>query len=124
VLLSFLKLRVIVNGKEIYPLPDSKPVVIKVSENNPRIVVTDGYHFTKPLKLIYNDMHTYCFHVVCAISDRQLLAGFFILAVSYLSGLYTGLLLLKVISFLPIIYLLMFYYLNRQEFIRLMPVLN
>lgn len=124
VLLSFLKLRVIVNGKEIYPLPDSKPVVIRVSENNPKIVVTDGYHFTTPLKLVYNDMHTYCFNVACAISDKQLLAGFFILAASYLSGLYTGLLVLKVFSFLPIIYLLMFYYLNRRDFIRLIPVLN
>ncbi len=86
--------------------------------------MTDGYHFTTPLKLVYNDMHTYCFNVVCAISDKQLLAGFFILAALYLSGLYTGLLVLKVFSFLPVVYLLMFYYLNRRDFIRLIPVLN
>lgn len=123
-LLSFLKIRAVVNGKEIYPLPDSKPVVIPVQENNPRIVVTDGYHFTTPLKLVYKDLHTYCFNVACAISDRQLLAGFVLLAPLYLSGFYTGLLVLKVFSFLPIIYLLMFYYLNRREFIRLTPVFN
>jgi hypothetical protein len=34
------------------------------------------------------------------------------------------LLVLKVFSFLPIIYLLLFYYLNRREFIRLTPVVN
>jgi hypothetical protein len=124
VLLSFLKIRAVVNGKEIYPLPDSKPVVIPVQENNPRIIITDGYHFTTPLKLVYKDLHTYCFNVACAISDRQLLAGFILLAVLYLSGFYTGLLVLKVFSFLPIIYVLMFYYLNRREFIRLTPVLN
>jgi hypothetical protein len=124
VLLSFLKISAVVNGKEIYPLPDSKPVVIPVSENNPRIVVTDGYHFTTPLKLVYNDLHVYCFNVGCAISDKQLLAGFILLAVLYLFGLYTGLLILKVFSFLPIIYLLLFYYLNRREFIRLTPVVN
>jgi hypothetical protein len=124
VLLSFLKIRAVVNGKEIYPLPDSKPVVIPVQENNPRIVVTDGYHFTTPLKLVYKDLHTYCFNVACAISDRQLLVGFILLALLYLSGFYTGLLILKVFSFFPIIYLLMFYYLNRREFIRLTPVLN
>jgi hypothetical protein len=124
VLLSFLKIRAVVNGKEIYTLPDSKPVVIPVSENNPRIVVTDGYHFTTPLKLVYNDLHVYCFNVGCAISDKQLLVGFILLAVLYLSGLYTGLLILKVFSFLPIIYLLLFYYLNRREFIRLTPVIN
>jgi len=111
VLLSFLKLRAIVNGKEIYPLQNSKPVVIPVQANN-------------PLKLIYKDIHTYCFKVVCAISDQQLLGGAVVLAGLYLSGFYTGLLVLKVFSFLPVIYLLMFYYLNRKEFIRLVPVLN
>ena len=112
------------NGKEIYPLQNSKPVVIPVKENNPRIVVTDGYHITKPLKLVYNDLHIYCFKVVCAISDIQLLIGFIVLAALYLSGMFTGILVLKVFSFLPLVYLLMFYYLNRKEFIKLIPVLD
>ena len=99
-------------------------MVIPVQANNPRIVITDGYHITKPLKLIYKDIHTYCFKVVCAISDQQLLGGAVVLAGLYLSGFYTGLLVLKVLSFLPVIYLLMFYYLNRKEFIRLVPVIN
>jgi hypothetical protein len=124
VLLSFLKIRAVVNGREIYPLADSKPVVIPVQENNPRIVITDGYHITKPLKLVYNDLHIYCFNVVCAISDWQLYTGMALLAVLYLSGFYTGILLMKVLSFLPIVYLLLFYYLNRREFIRLVPVTN
>ena len=112
------------NGKEIYPLPDSRPVIITIQENNPRIVVTDGYHITKPLKLVYKDQHACCFKVSCAISDLQLLIGFGLLAVLYLSGIYTGILFLKVVSFLPVIYLLLFYYLNREAFIRLIPVLN
>jgi hypothetical protein len=124
VLLSFLKIRAIVNGKEIYPLLNTKPIVISVQENNPRIVITDGFHYTRPMKLVYKDLHTYCFNVVCAVSDRQLLAGFILLAVSYLAGLYSGILVFKVFSFLPIIYLLFFYYLNRKEFILLKPVLN
>jgi hypothetical protein len=123
-LLSFLKIRAVINGNQIYPLPDSKPVVITVLANNPRIVITDGYHITKPLKLVYKDLHTYCFKVVCAISDAQLIVGFAGLAFLYLAGFFTGLLVLKVISFLPVIYLIMFYYLNRKEFFRLVPVLN
>jgi len=90
VLLSFLKIRAIVNGREIYPLLNTRPVVIPVLENNPRIVITDGYHITPPLKLVYKEMHTYCFNVVCAISDRQLLTGAIILSLLYISGLYTG----------------------------------
>jgi hypothetical protein len=115
---------VIVNGRDIYPLLNTKPVVIPVMQNNPKIVVTDGYHITKPLKLVYKDLHTYCFKVGCAISDRQLLVGFIVLAALYLSGLFTGLVELKVLSFIPVLYLLLSYYFNRKEFIRLVPVLN
>ena len=124
VLLSFLKVKAIVNGKEIYPLPDSKPVVIPVQANNPRLVITDGYHISRPLKMVYKELHTYCFKVSCAVSDGQLLGGFIGLAGLYLSGFYTGSFLLKVLSFLPLVYLLVFYYLNRKDFFRLIPVLN
>jgi len=124
VLLSFLKIRAIVNGKEIFPLTNTKPVVIPVMKNNPRVVITDGYHFTKPLKLVYNELNIYCFNVVCAISDRQLLIGFIVLVAFYLSGFFTGQLVLKAFSFIPIIYLLFFYYLNREEFLQLKPVIN
>ena len=37
--------------------------------------MTDGYHFTKPLELVYHHLHTYYFKIVCAIDDTQLLAG-------------------------------------------------
>ena len=123
-LLSFLKIRAIVNGKEIYPLLNTKPVVIPVAENNPRIVVTDGYHITTPLKLVYNELHIYCFKVSCAISDRQLLVGFLVLSILYLTGMFTGIAPFKVFSFLPLLYLVMFYFLNRREFLRLVPVLD
>jgi len=116
--------RAIVNGKDIYPLADSKPVGIPVQANNPRLVITDGYHISRPFKLVYKDLNTYCFYVVCSISDGQLFGGFIGLAGMYLSGFYTGLFLLKILSFLPLIYLLLFYYLNRKDFFRLIPVVN
>jgi hypothetical protein len=124
VLLSFLNIRAVVNGKEIYPLLNTKPVLIPVPENNPKIVVTDGYHITKPLKLIYKDLPVCCFKVACAISDLQLLIGFLVLSILYLTGMVTGIGPIKVFSFLPLVYLIMFYYLNRKEFLRLVPVLN
>ncbi len=123
-LLSFLKIRAVVNGKEIYPLLNTKPVVIPVPENNPKIVVTDGYHITRPLKLVYKDLPVCCFKVSCAITDRQLLVGSMVLAILYLTGMFTGITPIKVFSFLPLIYLVTFYYLNRREFLRLVPVLN
>jgi hypothetical protein len=123
-MLSFLKLRAIVNGREIYPLTNTKPIVIPVAQNNPRVVITDGYHITKPLKLVYKELPVYCFKVGCAINDRQLLWGTVVLIALYLSGFYTGMLVLKVLSFIPLIYLLLFYYLNRKEFLRLEPVVS
>ena len=124
VLLSFLNLKAVVNGRQIYPLLNTKPVVIPVEENNPRIVITDGYHITRPLKLVYNDLTIYCFKVACAISDMQLLGGFIVLAVLYLAGLFTGIMAIKIVSFLPLLYLLVFYYVNKKEFIRLVPVVR
>ncbi len=123
-LLSFLKLRAVVNGSMIYPLDSSKPVVIPVLENNPRVVITDGYHFTAPLTLLYRELPVYCFRVECAISDLQLLICFLLIAGCYLGGSFTGLLVLKVFSFIPLLYLLMFYYLNRRDFLRMKPVLD
>lgn len=99
-------------------------MVIPVMENNPRIVITDGYHITRPLKLVYQDMPVYCFKIACVITDRQLLLWFLVLAVLYLGGLYTGIAELKFLSFGPLLYLLLLYYLNRKEFIRLIPVMN
>ena len=118
-LLSILNIRVIVNNKEIYPLNNTDPVIIEVQDNHPRIVVTDGYHFTKPIDLTYKQPSYYHFKVVCAIDDMQLLGNFFILALFYLLGFLTGVFILKLVSFLPICYLLFAYYIDRNSFIQI-----
>jgi len=124
VLLSFLKIRVVVNGQLIYPLLSTKPVVIPVPQNNPRVVITDGFHHTIPLKLVYKDVTMYCFKVSCAIDDKQFYGGLLVMAVFYLAGFFTAILFFKIISFLPVIYLLAAFYLNRKEFLQLKPVIN
>ena len=121
VLLSFLSVRVIVNSKDIYPLLNDKPVVIPVETNFPRIVATDGFHYTKPLELVYQQPSYYRFKVTCAIDDLQLLGGGFLLALFYLLGFLTGVFLLKLLSFAPIIWFLITYYINRKQFIRIVP---
>jgi hypothetical protein len=122
VLLSFLKIRVVINNKDIYPLQNDQPVIIPVDINYPRIVVTDGFHFTKPLELVYEEPSYYRFNVACAINDLQLLGGAFFLVLFYLLGFLTGLFFLKLVSFVPIILFLFVYYINRKEFIRIIPV--
>jgi uncharacterized membrane protein len=91
-------------------------------QNNPKVVVTDGYHFTQPMELVYHHLNTYYFKVICVIDDVQLIAGCVLLAVLYLLGFYTGVFILKITSFFPIVYFLFYYYINRKEFIQITPV--
>ena len=123
-MLSFLRIRAIVNGRQIYPLPDGTPVEIELEENNSRLVISDGYHITRPLKLVYKLHDTYHFHVGCAVSDTELLMGFLFLSGFYLVGFFSGIFALKLLSFLPIIWVVLFYYLNRRDFIQLTPVIK
>ena len=109
----------IVNNKEIYPLTNEDPVVIEVYDKHPRIVVTDGFHFTKPIDLNYTQPSYYHFKVVCSIDDMQLLGSIIVLIVFYLLGFFTGNLILKLLSFLPIFYLLFAYYIDRKSFIQI-----
>ena len=109
----------IVNNKDIYPLPGEDPVIIEVHDNHPRIVVTDGFHFTKPVDLTYKQPSYYHFKVVCSIDDMQLLGNVFVLIVFYLLGFFSGSFILKLLSFLPVFYLLFAYYIDRKSFIQI-----
>jgi len=122
ILLSFINIRSIINGHEIYPVKQGQRVIISVESNNPKVVVTDGYHFTKPLELVYHHLHTYYFKIVCAIDDTQLLAGCGVLVLFYLMGFVTGIFILKLLSLFPILYFLFLYYINRKEFIQIQAV--
>lgn len=109
----------IVNNKDIYPLTTTDPVVIEVEDDHPGIVVTDGFHFTKPIELAYDRPSYYHFKVVCSIDDFQLLAIFLVLAFFYLLGFFSGVFVIKLLSFLPIVYLLFAYYIDRNSFIQI-----
>lgn len=121
-LLSFLKLNVVVDGKAIYPLLSNAPVIIPVYADHPKLVITDGFHFTRPIELTYTEPSYYNFNVECAIGDLQLLGGAFVMIFFYLMGFLTGWMALKVISFFPIIFFLFYYYVNRKEFIQVTSV--
>ncbi len=118
-LLSFFRLRVIINGKDIYTLVKGEKLVIPLTENNPKIVLTDGYHITKPLELVFHHIHTYYFRVVCVIDNYQLVAGIAATIIIYLLGLLTGFLAIKLVSFFPIFYFLFFYYIRRKDFLQI-----
>ena len=120
-LLRFLKIRVIVDGMVIYPLERGKPIVVSLKAARPRIVVTDGYHYTKPLELALQNLHVHYYKVVCTIEDDQLIFGVILLVLFYFAGLTSDLLFLKILSFMPIVYFLLIYYRDRASFLQLKP---
>ena len=117
ILLSFLKVKVIVNNKQIYPLVNNRPVVIEVENDHTKIVVSDGFHFTSPIDLNYTQPSFYYFKVSSPITDIQLLGGFFLTAFLFWLGMRTDFLFIQLLSFIPICILLILYYLKRKSFI-------
>ena len=118
-MLRFLKLRAIINNKDIYPLLNRKRIIIPVEKSNFSIVITDGFHITRPLQLSYDQPGYFNFEVTCIVDDLALLGGSFVLVIFYLLGLFTGFLILKLFSFLPVIGLLFFYYVKRKHFLKI-----
>jgi hypothetical protein len=121
-LLRFLKLRLIVNGTVIYSLVNEKPIVIAMPTNPSRIVVTDGYHITKPMDISYSLKKTYYFKIVCGIENDQLVVGLILSAIVYTMGLTSGIIFLQLLSITPILFFLFLYYIKRKEFIQIRPV--
>lgn len=118
-LINFLNIRVIVNGRDIYTLPPDKPVIISLTQKQAKLVVTDGFHITKPLELSYHLPHTYYVKVVCAIDNNLLITGVVLLVLFSLVGLVSDVPFLRFLSFIPILYFLFLYYIKRKEFIRI-----
>jgi fumarate hydratase class II len=122
VLLDLLKVRVIANGNRIYELNVTRPVVISEPIAQSIIIITDGYHYTRPMLLEGRSQPVSYYSVMCTIDDNRLLAGSIITALLYAIGYTSGLLIVQVCSFVPLLMLLYIYYLNKRTFIRVKSV--
>ena len=118
-LINFLNIRVIVNGNHIYTLVPKKPVLISLDTNSVNLVATDGFHYTKTLGLTLQFPQTCQVKVGCAIDNNLLITGVVLVAIFGLVGLVSDLVFLRLLSFVPILYFLFLYYINRREFIKL-----
>ena len=121
-LLKFLQLKIVVNDRSIYPLKENKPVVISLPTNPTKVVITDGYHITKPMNLAWSKHYVQYFKVVCVIDNAQFTSGFIITLILFGMGLSSGLTFLQILSILPVIYFLFLYYIRREKFIRIQPI--
>ena len=117
--MRFLKLRLVVNGMHLHLLLKNKPVVINIPTNPSRIVVTDGFHITKPFKLTFVNTRTHYFTICCAIEDDQLVVALIIMILLYSMGATSGIIFLQILSLAPILYILFLYYIRRKDFIQI-----
>ena len=110
-----------VNGNTIYSLVKNRPIVIEIPTIPSRVVVTDGFHITRPLVLSNQSNNTHFFKIACVIQDDQLFVGLIIIALLYAMGSTSGMILLQLVSMIPIFYFLFLYYIKRREFIQVHP---
>ena len=118
-LLNFLNVRIVVNGKNIYTLPKNRPVVIKTAENRLKLVATDGFHITRPVELAYDKTNTLYLKVACVIDNNLFLTGLVLLLLLAVVGLISDIALFRFLSFVLIFYFLFYYYINRKDFLKL-----
>ena len=118
-LLNFLKVRLIINGCDIYDLERNVPVAIPVTGSKSEIVATDGYHYTKQVEIGYKRIHLSYLKIVCAIDNDRLLAGLILVVLFYAIGMTSGILFIRLLSFLPILYFLYLFYIRRKDFIQI-----
>ena len=116
-LLNKFTLRVIINGTSIYHVHKGQPIVIAIPSNYPHIVVTNGFHFTKPVQIKYSKNRVLYIAISCAVDNDRLLAGGILTTLFFLAGLTSGLLFLRFLSFIPVFYFLYAYYWKRESFL-------
>ncbi len=121
-LFRFSKLRAIVNGNVIYELEKNKPVVIGITNQRATLVVTDGFHYTRTLEINQKGKRLNHLTVLCTVDDDRLLAGVIITFLLFLAGLTSGILFIRMLSFLPILYFLYCYYVKRNKFIKVIAL--
>lgn len=115
-------MRVVLNGTTLYQLEPGKTLVIPLERNDARLVITDGFHISRPAKLHFTDADMAFFHVGCSLPDRVLVAGALVSVLFFALGGVTAQLVFKVFGALPPVYAILSFFLDRQGFIRLEPL--
>jgi hypothetical protein len=92
--------------------------VIGVSDSRSTLVITDGFHYTRMLEINHQHRETSFLTVVCILDDDRLIAGLILTFLFFLSGLTSGILFIRLLSFMPILYFLYCYYINKRSFIK------
>lgn len=115
--MRLLPVRVVVNDRDIYPLKEKQPATITVRTNPVKIVITNGFHASKPLLLNTYVQHKYALQADCLLDNIRLGYGFFL--VFLLFGMYwiTSMRVFQIAANLPVLYMLYLVYFRRKDFL-------
>lgn len=115
--MRLLPVRVVVNDRDIYPLKEKQPVAITVSSNPVKIMVTNGFHYSKPVLLNTYMQDKYALQADCLLDDLRLGYGFFLMLLLF--GMYwiTSMRIFQIAANLPILYMLYLVYFRKKDFL-------
>ncbi len=104
------------NGKDIYELQKNTPSVIEVFESSCMLTLTDGFHHSKLFQVNFKAQNVYRLKVSSILDNGRmiflLLLTLFFFAMAILNELFW----LKLVSFIPLVLILYFYYIKRDSF--------
>jgi hypothetical protein len=116
-LLRILKLRIVVDGHDIYECREKEPAIIPCNRNVTRIVVTNGFHISRVVSVKAKPgIHFY--EVESYIDNIQLLSGLFLTLFFFNIYIFTGIRFFMLAANLPILIVLFIFYIKRKTLIQ------
>jgi hypothetical protein len=115
-ILRLLKVRIILNGKDIYELQKNRPSVIEIFEPSCILTLTDGFHHSKRFQVNFKTKYVYRLKVSSILDNGRLIFLLLLTLFFFAMAILNELFWLKLVSFIPLILILYFYYIKRDSF--------
>jgi hypothetical protein len=115
-ILRLLKVRIVVDGKDIYYFEKGKPALLQLYHPNCSIIITDGFHYSKPFHINFQNKDHYRLRISSILDNGRLSFIIMLTAILFLLAFLNELSWIKFLSFIPVIVFLYFYYINRKNF--------
>lgn len=115
-ILRLLKVRIVLNGKDIYELQKNTPSVIEVFEPSCMLTLTDGFHHSKLFQVNFKTQNVFRLKVSSILDNGRLLFLLILTVLFFVIAFLNELFWLKTLSFIPLVLLLYFYYIKRDSF--------
>ena len=117
ILLRILNLRIVVNQTRIYELKERQPLIIPCPEPAIQVLITNGFHHSRLVKI--KSRPGICFYEVEGLIDNiQLLTGLVLTLFFFTIYILTGILFFILFANVPLIIMLVIFYIMRNDFIR------